>query len=231
MLRLMQEIYGPEGIRLLVETALQTTQTFLPFALTFVELKAGQSYPALVRSGAWTAGAYPLKHRVPWCVLKLRLQLTSLSWGFVFTEETPPKFSSEAALAAGVPRGSVIAELARGIRQELTLDDGTVVRRESLLVETKLGAPLLTRTQVRGPLGRKIVILGDTCDSQGIAEAASGCDVRSRFIPSGLHRSRSCWFTKRRFIRVFRSAPSRQVTALVPWPLSSPPLFRRGSWC
>jgi ribonuclease Z len=144
------EIYGPEGIRLLVETALQTTQTFLPFPLAFMELKAGQSYPALVRSGAWTAAAYPLQHRVP-------------CWGFVFTEETPPKFSAEAALAAGVPRGAVIAELARGIRQELTLDDGTVVRRDSLLV--------------RGPLGRKIVILGDTCDSQGIAEAAAGCDL------------------------------------------------------
>jgi hypothetical protein len=119
---------------LLVETALQTTQTFLPFTVAFVELKAGQSYPALVRSGAWMAAAYPLKHRVPWCVPRMRQQLTFSSWGFVFIEETPPKFSADAALAAGVPRGSVIAELARGIRQELTLADGTVVKRDSLLV-------------------------------------------------------------------------------------------------
>jgi ribonuclease Z len=133
----VQEIYGPEGIRLLVETALQTTQTFLPFAVVFVELNAGQSYPALVRSGAWTAAAYPLKHRVPWYVYQTlcAAHLTSVcSWGFVFAEETPPKFSADAALAAGVPRGPVIAELARGIRQELTLDDGTVVKRDSLLV-------------------------------------------------------------------------------------------------
>ena len=102
----------------------------------------------LPSKGGWVVQARPLVHRIP-CL------------GFVFREEDRPgRFHAEIADALGVP-------------QQLR---GRLQRGESVVLADKRR---IDSRQVADPprRGRRLALLGDTSDPEGIAQAATGCDL------------------------------------------------------
>ena len=61
----------------------------------------------------------------------------------------------------GIPPGPLYARIKNG--ENISCEDGTIIRPEDVV-----GPPYP---------GRKVVVLGDTCDSEGIAELAINADV------------------------------------------------------
>jgi ribonuclease Z len=90
-----------------------------------------------------------LRHKVP-------------CWGYVFEEKpTPGTLNAERCMELGLRPGPLYGALKRG--ESVTLPSGKILTPEEV---------------VEPPLeGRKVVILGDTCDSSGIAHLAQGADV------------------------------------------------------
>jgi len=110
--------------------------------------EVGSGGKELVR-GAWTVSAWPLVHRVP-------------SFGYVVHEAPRPgRFHPDRAMALGIPPGPVYRQLQEGAG--VTLADGRLIEPH----------------HVCDPLrpGRKLVLLGDTCDSSAITTAGMGCDL------------------------------------------------------
>jgi ribonuclease Z len=96
-----------------------------------------------------TVWAAPLRHRVP-CV------------GYVVSEaDAPGRLQPEAAIAKGLRPGVLFRDLKRGLAVETP--EGTVVQPDDVMLPPRPG--------------RKICVLGDTCDSSGIAEYARNADV------------------------------------------------------
>jgi ribonuclease Z len=92
--------------------------------------------------------ARPLDHRVP-------------CFGYAITEaDRPGRLDAERAAALGIS-GRDLGVVARG--EALTLADGSEVAAGSLLGPPKPG--------------HKLVVLGDTCDSSALAQAAADCEV------------------------------------------------------
>lgn len=179
------DIFGPNGLRELVRMSLKITQTTLAgrYAVHELLLPGDGPYPCgqsdlhpneatgrnLAQSSngywtdfeadlGWTVSAGPIKHRIP-CI------------GYVFQESPrvaphesriylePLDRNAEALAAQGVrnPR-SLLGQLLRS-RKTITLPDGTV-----------LDPPALHP-------GRKLVMLGDTCDPWSIQGIAMGATV------------------------------------------------------
>ncbi len=98
--------------------------------------------------------AYPLVHRVP-------------CFGYCLTEAPRPgRFDPARAAALGIPPGPLFGRLQAG--HTIILQGGAVVQP----------------TQVLDPprSGRKVVLLGDTEDADGIATAAQGCNLLVREV-------------------------------------------------
>jgi ribonuclease Z len=96
-----------------------------------------------------TVWAAPLRHRVP-CV------------GYVVAEaDAPGRLQPEAAAALGLHPGSLFRDLKRGLSVEAP--GGNTVRPDDVMLPPRPG--------------RKICVLGDTCDSSGIEEYARHADV------------------------------------------------------
>lgn len=111
-------------------------------------LEVGTGGKPLAR-GAWTVSAWPLVHRVP-------------SFGYVLQEAPRPgRFHPDQATALGIPAGPLYRRLQEG--HEVVLGDGRRIE------------PL----QVCDPprRGRKLVLLGDTCDSSALAGEGAECDL------------------------------------------------------
>eukprot|EP00656_Telonema_subtile_P047958 TRINITY_DN5601_c0_g1_i2.p1 TRINITY_DN5601_c0_g1~~TRINITY_DN5601_c0_g1_i2.p1 ORF type:complete len:349 (-),score=84.55 TRINITY_DN5601_c0_g1_i2:175-1221(-) len=81
-------------------------------------------------------------------------------WGYVITEKTAYTLDPVKAEGLGVQR-SKFAELKMG--QTVTAKSGVQVRMEDVTGATRAG--------------RKLVLLGDTCDPSNVAEMAQGADV------------------------------------------------------
>jgi len=142
------EIFGPKGVRKLVETAIELTQTFLKYELKFIELESATSIDLGIRDHFWHISAHPLKHRVP-------------CYGYVVNEvNLLGKFDGNKALSMGVPK-HLISKLSKST--EITLDSGAIITKLQCLFPP--------------PKGRKLVILGDTNNSDSILEAGNECDV------------------------------------------------------
>ena len=93
--------------------------------------------------------AAALKHRIP-------------SFGFILDEKsTPGKLDSRKLLAMGVPTGPIFGKLKSGLK--VKLDSGLE------LDPAKFVGPEIP--------GRKIAIMGDTCDSSEILPLAQDLDV------------------------------------------------------
>jgi len=93
--------------------------------------------------------AAPILHRV-FCV------------GYVFTEnDKPGKLDMEKCKQLGVPKGPLLGQLKNG--KEIKLENGTVIKPDDVV----------------GPTikGKKLVMLGDTHNPEGISTIAMDCDV------------------------------------------------------
>ncbi|KAJ1310667.1 hypothetical protein OPQ81_009195 [Rhizoctonia solani] len=167
------DIYGPRGLRELLRTILRITQTSLSGKYAVHELLTAEDDPCpceptimhsnetngedfrlssdgywkqIAKDGDWVVSAGSIKHRVP-CL------------GYVFQEAPgaapfdelehlePLERNAEALAQEGIrnPR-SLLGQLLR-TREPVILPDGTVINPPPLIIP-----------------GRKLVILGDTCD-------------------------------------------------------------------
>lgn len=82
--------------------------------------------------------------------------------GYVLIEDdTVGKLDMEKLKKLGVKPGSILGKIKQ--KQDVKLEDGTELKWKEFIGE-----------DIKG---RKIVILGDTCDPSGIAKLAEGCDL------------------------------------------------------
>lgn len=104
------DIYGPNGLRELVETSLGITETYLGFPLNIVEIQEGM----IVEDEDMTVVAAKLDHRIE-------------SYGYRMVErERTGALNAQWLAEMEVPPGPVYRELKSG--KDVTLDDGRVIR-------------------------------------------------------------------------------------------------------
>ncbi len=153
------QISGPRGLREMVLTTLRLSDMHPPFRIDWAECETGRAseLPLLAsenaaqderRRGRWTVSAHPLVHRVP-------------CFGYCLAEAPRQgRFKPETARALGIPEGPLWGRLQRG---EFVHVAGTEFRPE----------------QVSEPprRGRKLLLLGDTCDADAMLEAGQGADL------------------------------------------------------
>ncbi|WP_456452953.1 MBL fold metallo-hydrolase, partial [Hydrogenimonas sp.] len=112
------ELYGPAGIREMVETVMRLSQLHLPFDLKIFEIGEGFS----MREGSIRIEAVALSHSLP-------------SYGFVVQfDDRPGRFDAKKAKALGIPEGPLYARLKKG--ESVILPDGRTVEGQTLV-----GAP------------------------------------------------------------------------------------------
>eukprot|EP00276_Gloeochaete_wittrockiana_P003355 CAMPEP_0184647878 /NCGR_PEP_ID=MMETSP0308-20130426/4903_1 /TAXON_ID=38269 /ORGANISM="Gloeochaete witrockiana, Strain SAG 46.84" /LENGTH=299 /DNA_ID=CAMNT_0027079253 /DNA_START=238 /DNA_END=1137 /DNA_ORIENTATION=+ len=178
------QIYGPVGLRAFLRATLRLSSSRLMTSYCVHEILPRRPDPDAIDSHV---ASDSLKIDVPhsdeapgidlsvsadgcWTLLKsdrvtvvageLRHRVTC--YGFVVKEaDSPGKLDAPKCKQLGVPPGPAYAALKRG--EDWTLPNGEIVRSADVV-----GPPLM---------GRKVVILGDTCDSSGIAQAAMDADV------------------------------------------------------
>ena len=178
------EIYGPQGLRKFLHTTLGLSGSCLMIRISVTELmpRADMQPPASgdvyvehelpereklpvevayrqvsVCDGSWnifknsdfSVTAAALKHRVP-------------SFGFVITESSSPgSLDTTKLLARGVKPGPVFGRIKRG--ETVQLETGELLQPQEFL------GPDLP--------GRRIAILGDTCDSSELVPIGQNIDV------------------------------------------------------
>lgn len=141
-------IVAPKGVKDMLNTIALHSQLYYSYPLEIIELESSTNLGIF---GNFEVFARKLKHRVP-------------CFGYVL-RELPMKglFSSEIALKLGVPRGPILGALAKSSISQVTTDSGKIIHRDECLEP-----PIL---------GRKVTILGDTCDSSEIEEIAAQSDI------------------------------------------------------
>eukprot|EP01130_Rhizamoeba_saxonica_P008875 TRINITY_DN3594_c1_g1_i2.p1 TRINITY_DN3594_c1_g1~~TRINITY_DN3594_c1_g1_i2.p1 ORF type:complete len:210 (-),score=42.96 TRINITY_DN3594_c1_g1_i2:693-1322(-) len=104
-------LIGPEGLKLMVDTAIGLSDTYLTYNLKIIELVEGEVFDLGLVNGIHLS-AYPLVHKVA-------------TFGFVIEEPMKPgKLDGKKAAQLGA-KGPVMRDLKNGI--DVTLDDGTVI--------------------------------------------------------------------------------------------------------
>ena len=89
-------VYGPKGIRQLIETILRLGDSHIGFDLEFHEIER-QSKHKILEEYNLRVYAFPLKHRVP-------------TWGYLFVENEPvPNVDKEAIEKYGLSVGQIVA--------------------------------------------------------------------------------------------------------------------------
>ncbi|OPA74664.1 ribonuclease Z [Paenibacillus selenitireducens] len=115
------DIYGPQGVRTFIETALQLSQSHINYELRFHELHEGVIYEdeqCTVESGL-------LDHRIE-------------SYGFRMIEKPRPgKLKVDELMKLGVQPGPMFGKIKQGI--DLRLDDGRVIRASDMISEPQPG--------------------------------------------------------------------------------------------
>lgn len=192
------KIYGPPGIQDFVVTALKVSQTKLIMPVEIYEysltspassrdlgkllpigrngkIKVGKIYPSNGHPGILRGANGRLSWQGPdppsWRVVggdqdmvvnagALRHRVAC--FGYVIQEnDQPGRLDPNACEALGLPPGPLYKDLKNGL--PVTMPDGRIISPEQVV-----GAPRP---------GRKVVVLGDTCDSRAIAPLARNADV------------------------------------------------------
>lgn len=114
-------IVAPAGVREFVETALRCSESYLGYALEWIEIRQGG--PSITQSGI-TIDCIPLSHRVP-------------SFAFRLTEPAHPRNLDKSKLeAASILPGPYLAQLRKGA--SVTLPDGRSLNGEDYLLPARL---------------------------------------------------------------------------------------------
>ena len=109
------EIYGPAGIRQMLETVMRLSQLNLPFDLKVFEISEG----TVLRYEGFRIDTVALSHSI-------------VSYGFVLSfDEKPGHFDIKKAKKLGIPEGPLYARLKKGER--ITLPDGRSIEGNSLV--------------------------------------------------------------------------------------------------
>jgi len=141
------KIYGPEGLKNYLESCLKYSVTFLTYPIEIVEIPTDKVTP-LGLINQLTVTAYPLKHKVT-------------CFGFLFEEpEKKGKLNAKLAKELGAENKD-LGILTSG--KDVTLPNGNIIKSVDVMGETRKG--------------RKFLLLGDTCDSESVVEAAQNCLV------------------------------------------------------
>jgi ribonuclease Z len=140
-------IYGPPGLRTMVDAVLQASSTHISYPLEIREI--GPDGGRVIDDEAMTVDAVPLTHRV-----------TSLAWS-MRERARPGQLNVEAARSAGVPDGPMFGRLQRG--ETVDLEDGRRVEPGDVSGPSRPG--------------RRIVIAGDNAAPAALFEQTQGADV------------------------------------------------------
>ncbi|WNE20640.1 ribonuclease BN [Escherichia coli] len=117
-------IYGPQGIREFVETALRISGSWTDYPLEIVEIGAGE----ILDDGLRKVTAYPLEHPLE-------------CYGYRIEEhDKPGALNAQALKAAGVPPGPLFQELKAG--KTITLEDGRQINGADYLAAPVPGKAL-----------------------------------------------------------------------------------------
>lgn len=117
-------IYGPQGIREFVETALRISGSWTDYPLKIVEIGAGE----ILDDGLRKVTAYPLEHPLE-------------CYGYRIEEhDKPGALNAQALKAAGVPPGPLFQELKAG--KTITLEDGRQINGADYLAAPVPGKAL-----------------------------------------------------------------------------------------
>lgn len=168
------EIVGPAPLGMMLRTALRCSDAWLPFRYHVTEVVCSdQEVPDVPADALHPCESPPTRVKldeqscvglgvINGCSIRAaRLSHRVPSLGYVITEpDAPGALDVVAATALGVPRGPLLAQLKAG--QPVTTPNGTVVQPAQVV-----GLPMP---------GRKLVVLGDTCDSTNIAPLATNAD-------------------------------------------------------
>lgn len=117
-------IYGPQGIREFVETALRISGSWTDYPLEIVEIGAGE----ILDDGLRKVTAYPLEHPLE-------------CYGYRIEEhDKPGALNAQALKTAGVPPGPLFQELKAG--KTITLEDGRQINGADYLAAPVPGKAL-----------------------------------------------------------------------------------------
>lgn len=171
-------IYGPEGLRVWIRTTLKSCYGRVPSKYAVHELKLGkmpgkgskQAKEVNMHQDELLGQDFHCSHDGLWHLVKDKKYMVKAGflrhsipcWGFVVEEHARPgRFNIERARQLGVQPGHDYALLQQG--HSITLKNG-----QKVFPSDVLGHPRR---------GRKIVILGDTYNSESLLLAARGADV------------------------------------------------------
>lgn len=130
-------LYGPEGVRAFVETALAISGTYLNYELVIEEVSKGE----LFQTERWRVSCCELEHRLP-------------SFGYRFEEaERPGKLDAAKLEQDKIPKGPWLKTLKKG--GVATLPDRTVIDGKSYLEKPVPGRILVFLGDTR-PLDRVV---------------------------------------------------------------------------
>jgi len=112
------EIYGPPGLREMIDTVMRLSQLKLPFDLNIRELQGDE----ILDFGSYRIATVPLSHSIT-------------CYGYVFIEaERPGRFDPKKAHDLGLPEGPLYGRLQRG--EAVTLSEGKIITPREVM-----GAP------------------------------------------------------------------------------------------
>ncbi|XP_028409677.1 zinc phosphodiesterase ELAC protein 1-like [Dendronephthya gigantea] len=171
-------LYGPKGLGHYLTSALTTSGSFLSFSCVIHELcpaddtvdkhQTGVS-PETSENNIQISQIFPTS-KMTWNVFdndnmavsaaELKHRITC--YGYVIQEgDLPGRLNAELLKSKGIPPGPLYAKIKSG--QCIYTEDGSEIRPEDVLSPP--------------PAGQKIVILGDTCNSEQIMNLAMNADV------------------------------------------------------
>ena len=115
------EIYGPKGLKEMLETVMRLSQLNLPFDLEIFEISPQTS----LRYDGFRLEVVELSHSIT-------------SYGFIMIfDDKPGRFDIEKARALGIPEGPLYAKLKQG--ETITLPDGRSIDGKSLVGKPEKG--------------------------------------------------------------------------------------------